>query len=300
MRYRMIRTENLTKYYRNRLGVKDLTLEVEPGEIFGFLGPTGAGKTTTILLLLDMIHSSSGRAWIMGKDSHQHSLEIRQQVGYLPAQYNLFEKLSAGEMLRYLLALRREPNWNRARQLAEEFALDLARPVAALSAAEKQKIGLVQAFVHHPELLILDEPTRSLEPAAQQTFYRLVAQARADGRTVFFSSNSLIEMERICDRVAVIYRGNLVAVERGVQLRSRALRKIEMRFAGPVSAEAFRCLPNLKDLQVGDNSLSCTLSGDPDVLIKTASQFRVVDIVSQIPSLEEVFGNYYGVGGYAG
>lgn len=300
MRYRMIRTENLTKYYRHRLGIKDLTLEVEPGEVFGLLGPTGAGKTTTILLLLDMIHPSSGRAWIMGKDSHQHSLEIRQQVGYLPAQYNLFGKLSAGEMLRYLLALRREPNWNRARQLAEEFALDLARPVAALSAAEKQKIGLVQAFVHRPDLLILDEPTCALEPAAQQTFYRLVAQARADGRTVFLSSSSLVEMERICDRVAVIYRGCLVAVERGVQLRSRALRKIEMRFAGPVSAEAFRCLPNLKDLRVGENSLSCTLSGDPDVLIKTASQFRVVDIISQIPSLEEVFGSYYGVGGYAG
>lgn len=299
MRYRVIRTENLTKYYGQRLGVKDLTLEVEPGEIFGFLGPNGAGKTTTILLLLDFIRPTSGRAWVMGKDSRRNSLAIRQQVGYLPADYALFERLSAGEMLRYFSTLRRATDHERVRQLAEAFALDLGQPAAALNPVEKQKIGLVQAFMHRPELLILDEPTRLLDAAATQTLYRLVAEARAEGRTVFLSSSSLIEMERICDRVAVIYRGRLVAVERGVQLRARALRKIEMRFAGPVAAEAFNRLPNLKDVRVGENSLSCTLSGDPDVLIKTASQFRVVDIISQTPTLEEVFGNYYGVESYA-
>lgn len=299
MRYMVIRTEQLTRTFGRTCAIDNLTMEVEPGEVYGLLGLPGAGKTTLIRLLLDMIRPTSGRAVVLFLDSHRHSLEIRKQVGYIPSRLVLDPGLTAGEMLSFLASLRGGAVIERARALAADFALDLTAKISDLPAGEQQKIGLVQAFMHDPELLILDEPARGLDAAARAVFYRLVAEARNGGRSVFFSSSSLGEVERICDRVGVLNAGKLVAVERAVQLRLRALRKIEMRFACPVTLEAFAHLPNVQDLCLEENLLRCTVQGDPDALIKLASQYRVTDFISQQPSLEEAFRAYYGVGSYA-
>lgn len=295
MLYMVIRTEQLTRLYGQKAGIIDLTLEVEPGEIFGLLGPGKAGKTTTVQVLMDFIRPTSGRALILGMDSHRQSIDIRRRTGYLPAHFTLNPAQTGEQFLRSLARLRGSVDWELVTQLADRLKTPLDEPAGRLSASDQRKLGLVQAFMHRPELLVLDEPTTGLDTEAQQAFFSLVSAARAEGQTIFFTSESIGEMERICDRAAVIHKGRLIAVERGVQLRARALRRIEMRFAGPVSAEIFSGLPNLQDLHLMDNQVSCTVRGDPDQLIKIASQYRVMDFISQTPSLEEVFSTYYGV-----
>ncbi|MEA4908739.1 MAG: ABC transporter ATP-binding protein [Chloroflexi bacterium] len=299
MRYRVIRTENLTKRYRNQFAVKDLTLEVEPGEVYGLLGASGAGKTTALLMLMDYIRPTDGRAYVFNLDSHRNSLQIRKQVGFLPERFSFFPHLNGEEMLAYLGRLRGQVDWPYAHQLAERLDLDLARPVLHMNGEERCKLGLVQAFMHRPELVLLDEPACQLSPEARKAFYCLVGNVRQEGRSVFVATHSLGEVERICDRVAVLHEGQLLAVERAIQLRSRALRRVEMRFAGPVSAEAFAGLTNLQDLRLEENALFCTVRGDPKPLLNTASQYRMVDYVCQTPSLEELVGKYYGAGSYA-
>lgn len=304
MFYMVIRTENLTKQYGHHIGVQNLTLEVEPGEVYGLLGAYGAGKTTAVRMLLDFVRPSSGRALVLGQEVRKHSLAIRRQVGFLPASFS-FDPRSTGEAsLRYLAGLRAaggasDISWAYVRELSQRLGVDLQAKMADLSTADRQKIGLVQAFMHRPELFIFDEPTRGLDADAQRVFFQMVAEVRAEGRTVFLATGSLNEAERACDRVAVIHCGNLVTVERAVRLRGRAMRKIEMRFATPVSAEIFSGLSNVENVRMQDNWMSCIVRGDPDALIKLASQYRVIDFISQQPTLEEAFKNYYGVSGYA-
>lgn len=296
MRYMVIRTENLSKFFGRRAAVRNLTLDVEPGEIFGLLGPAGAGKTTTLRMLLDYIRPTSGHALISELDCHRYSLAIRRKIGYLPAEFSANLNRTGRELLAYFSRLRRGIDPEYIYHLAQQLDVDLETPFGLLNPAGRRKIGIIQAFMHRPELIILDEPTRSLDTNSCDAFYHLVNIARADGRTIFFTSSSLNEMERLCDRVGIIHHGKLVAVERGVHLRSRALRRVEMRFASPVTADVFRNLPNLQNLRLEDNTLVCTIYGNPDPLIKAASQFQVTDFISQTPSLEEVFHQYYGVG----
>jgi ABC-2 type transport system ATP-binding protein len=299
MRYLMIRTEDLTKYFGQRLAVKDLSLEVEPGEVFGLLGLKDAGKTTTIRLLLDFIRASEGRALVMGLDSHRNSLAVRRRVGYLPAENPIYEHFSGERFLRYLARLRGQADWAYTQELAGRLGVDLSRPIRALDRSDRRKIGLVQAFMHRPELVILDEPGQDLDPQSHQALHDLLTETRSDGRSVMLASESLQMMERVCDRVGVLHCGQMVAVERGVHLRARALRQVEMRFAAPISADAFAGLPNLENLRLHDNLLSCTVRGDPDALIKTASRYRVTDFISRSPSLEEVVHSYYGAASVA-
>ncbi len=289
MRYRIIRTEQLTKSFGRTAAVNGLTFEVEPGEIYGLLGAPGAGKTTTLQMLLDFIRPTTGRALVLNLDSRKNSLEIRRQTGYLPANFDLDVSLTVEETLRWLARLRRGVDWALAQALAADFHLPLNQKVGALSAADRRKIGLVQAFMHRPDLVILDEPLRGLDLDAQQVFYQLAAAARSDGRSVFFATSAVNEVERICDRAAVLQRGEIIAIERGVHLRARALRRVEMRFAGPVPRDAFSSVPNLQELHMTDNIVSCVLRGDPDLLLKTASQFRVTDFVSQTLGVEDIF-----------
>jgi ABC-2 type transport system ATP-binding protein len=299
MRYAMIRTEDLSKVYRQRLGVKDITLEVEPGEIFGYLGPEGAGKTTTVRLLLDFIRPTSGHALILGMDHQQHSVKIRHQVGYLPGEFSLYNSLSGEKVLRYLSRLRGGVTWPYVLELVERFDLNITLKIKTMSASERCKLGLVQAFMHKPDLIILDDPTRGLDAAGKAVLYDLLFEARSEGRSIFIASSSLNEMERIADRVGVLYKGELLTIERGVQLRARAMRRVEMRFAAPVSIDIFSGLKNLENLRMYHQSMSCIVRGDPDSLIKAASQCRVTDIISQALTLEEAFQNYYGVRGHA-
>ncbi len=300
MRYLVVRTEKLTKFFGRFRGVEDLTIGVEPGQVYGLLGPQGAGKSTLIRLLMDLMRPTRGHALIFGLDVHHQKAMVQRRVGYLPAEFGFGRSGTAGTLLQGLARLRCEQAWEMAQHLAQRLGLDLSIPAAKLDATQTQKLGLVQAFMHEPDLVILDEPTRFLDQDAQDVLFRWMGEARLQGRSVLFSSAVLCEMERVCDQVAVLHQGHLLAVERGVQLRSRALRRVEMRFSGPVSMDVFCGLPNLEQIWLEENKLRCLLHGDPDPLLKVASQFRVMDILSQQPTLEEVYRSYYGVGAYAG
>lgn len=299
MRYQVVRTENLTKFFGRTRGIEDFSIEIEPGEVFGLLGPEKSGKSTILRLLMNLINPSSGQALILGMDVARQKAVLQKRVGYLPENPSFPRMNTIRRLLETITKLTDAETLAYALSLAQRFGLNLERPSGWLNAAEKQRLGLVMAFMHRPDLVILDEPTRNLDAADQDVLYQLIAEARADGRSILYASKVLCEIERICDRAAVIYDGRLIAVERGVQLRARALRKIEMRFSGPVALDAFARLSNLEDLQVVGNKLRCILHGDPDSLLKIASQYRVMDIISQQPSLEEAYRCYYGVGACA-
>lgn len=296
MRYMVIRTEKLTKNFGRKPALQNLTLEVEPGEVFGVLGPKGAGKSTLLNILMNFIRPTSGIALVMGLDCQKQSLQIRRQVGYLPEIMSLPASLTGEQILDRFASLTGLIDEDFVADLANRFRIDLTRRAMDFTATEKRALGIIQAFMQRPELVLLDAPAVGLDLERQTQLYRLIAETRASGATVLIGSQSLTEMERISDRVAVLYQGNLVAVERGVTLRARALRKIEMRFAEPIHSDAFASLPNINDLVLEDNKLRCTLQGEPDALFKIASQFRLLDVISQQPSLDEVFNRYYGVG----
>ncbi|MHB0965956.1 MAG: ABC transporter ATP-binding protein [Chloroflexi bacterium] len=296
MRYMVIRTEKLTKNFGRKPALQNLTLEVEPGEVFGVLGPKGAGKSTLLNILMNFIRPTSGVALVMGLDCQKQSLQIRRQVGYLPEIMSLPASLTGEQILDRFASLTGLIDEDFVADLANRFRVDLTRRAMDFTAVEKRALGIIQAFMQRPELVLLDAPAVGLDLERQTQLYRLIAETRASGATVLIGSQSLTEMERISDRVAVLYQGNLVAVERGVTLRARALRKIEMRFAEPIHSDAFASLPNVNDLVLEDNKLRCTLQGEPDALFKIASQFRLLDVISQQPSLDEVFTRYYGVG----
>lgn len=296
MRYMVIRTEKLTKNFGRKPALQNLTLEVEPGEVFGVLGPKGAGKSTLLNILMNFIRPTGGIALVMGLDCQKQSLQIRRQVGYLPEIMSLPASLTGEQILDRFASLTGLIDEDFVADLANRFRIDLTRRAMDFTAVEKRALGIIQAFMQRPELVLLDAPAVGLDLERQTQLYRLIAETRASGATVLIGSQSLTEMERISDRVAVLYQGNLVAVERGVTLRARALRKIEMRFAEPIHSDAFASLPNVNDLVLEDNKLRCTLQGEPDALFKIASQFRLLDVISQQPSLDEVFSRYYGVG----
>ncbi len=289
----VVHIEELTKYYGKRRGIIDVNLDVRPGEVFGYLGPNGAGKTTTIRTLLGLLRPSSGSAAVLGYDIVRHSLEIRRSIGYLPGELTTYETMTGADYLRYLGHLRGGVDWAFVEQLAGRLNCELSPRIRALSHGNRQKLGLIQAFMGRPELLILDEPTIGLDPLMQQEFYHLLAEVRKDGRTVFLSSHIMPEVERVCDRVAIIREGSVVTVENVATLKSRALRRLEIHFAEPVSAERFSGIDGVRDVTVQDSILSCTVVGELDALVKAAAQLHVVNVVSQEPSLEEIFLTYY-------
>ena len=293
----VLRMEGLTKSYGRHRGVISLDLGIRHGEVFGYLGPNGAGKTTTIRTLLDFIRPTRGHASIFGLDTHRDSLAIHKRVGYLPGELVLYENMTGAEVLRYLGHLRGGVSWNRVEELAKRLDSDLARPVKTLSHGNRQKIGLIAAFMHQPELLMLDEPTLGLDPLVQQAFYQLLLEARAEGRTVFLSSHILPEVERVCDRVGIIREGEIIAVEDVAALKARALRRLEIHFAQPVPPDAFASITGVRDLTVENSILRCTVMGSLDALVKAAAQFEVVNLISHEPTLEEIFLAYYGGGG---
>ena len=296
----IIRTERLTKRYGHARGIDDLDLEVRPGEVFGFLGPNGAGKTTTIRTLLDFIRPTSGRALLFGLDSRRDSLAIRRRIGYLPGELTLYDSLSGVELLTYFAHLRGLPSIDSGRRVAERLDCDLTREIKALSHGNRQKLGLVQALMGDPELVIFDEPTLGLDPLVQAVFFELVDELRAAGRTLFVSSHNLPEIQRICDRVGIIRQGRLLAVESVSELKRRALRRLELRFTEPVSAERFARVPGVRDLVVDGPNLSCVVTGSVDPILRAALELRVEDMISHEPSLEEIFLAFYGNGATGG
>ena len=287
-----ISTAGLTKFYGEHRGVIDVNLEIREGEVFGLLGPNGAGKTTCIRLFLDFIHPTSGSATIFGLDSRADSVRIRQDTGYLPGEFVTYEKLTVLDLLTFFANLR-GGNLGRAKTLADRFNLDLSRKIGELSRGNRQKVGLVQAFMSDPRLLILDEPTSALDPLLQQEFHRLVLEEAAAGKTLFISSHMLSEVEIICDRVGIIREGSLVTVEEVSALRERALTRVEIEFNDPVSPADFEALEGVTDVVVSDHRLTCSVTGSVDSLIKAAARHTVNRIESAQPGLEEVFLAYY-------
>ena len=290
----VIETQGLTKRYGASRGIEDVTLSVEAGEVFGFLGPNGAGKTTTIRTLLDLLHPSGGSARIFGLDSRRDSVAIRARLGNLPGDFGFGPATSGREMVALLARLRGVDGLGRAEQLASRFRADLDRPLGELSRGNRQKIGLISAAFHEPELLILDEPTGGLDPLMQEEFLALVAEERERGRTVFLSSHELDEVQRVCDRVAIVRGGRLIATERIDDLLGRARRRVSVELAEPADLSAeLRALPGVDDVTADGRRLSLTVAGDVDPLLKALAAHHVTDLEVSRPSLEEVFLGYY-------
>jgi beta-exotoxin I transport system ATP-binding protein len=287
-------TEHLTKSYGASRGIIDVSMTIEAGEVFGFLGPNGAGKTTTIRTLLDFIRPTSGRAAVLGMGTRASSVEIHRAVGYLPGEFAPYEHLTGREYLSFFAALRGGVDQGLVDTLADRLQSDLSAKIASLSHGNKQKLGLIQAFMHRPTLLILDEPTQGLDPIMQQRFQSLVLDARAAGQTVFLSSHDLQEVERVCDRVGIIREGRLITVEDVGSLKARAVRMLEFHFTSPVPADAFTGLPDVHDVEVHGDVMRCTVAGAMDPVVKAAARFEVVDLTSHEPSLEDIFLTFYG------
>jgi ABC-2 type transport system ATP-binding protein len=288
-----IEAEGLTKFYGRHRGIEDVTFAVTPGEVFGFLGPNGAGKTTTIRALLDLHHPTGGSARIFGLDSRRDSVAIRARLGNLPGDFGFGRQGSGLAALRLLARLRGVDGIGRAEALAERFHADLERPLGQLSRGNRQKIGLILATFHEPELLIFDEPTSGLDPLMQEEFLALVAEERERGCTVFVSSHDLDEVQRICDRVGMVREGRLIAVERMVDLLGKARRKVSVRLSEPSSLDDLRALPGVSELTVADGHTSFEVAGDFDRVLKALAAHHVTDIEAVHPSLEEVFLGYY-------
>jgi ABC-2 type transport system ATP-binding protein len=290
----VIRTEQLTKSYGSHRGIADVDLEVNEGEVFGFLGPNGAGKTTTIRILLDLIRPTSGRAVVFGVESTDDPVGIHRRIGYLPGEFGLYDKLTGGETIEYFANLRGGVDPAYVRSLVERLDLDPSRRFREYSKGNKQKVGLVVALQHRPELLILDEPTSGLDPLVQETFFDLVREARAEGRTVFLSSHVLSEVDRTCDRVAIIREGRLVRVGALDALRDLSHHDVVLRFATPVTAAGFEALPGVSALVVDGDIVRMRVSGPIGPVVREASRFDLLDVESREPSLEETFLAAYG------
>ena len=235
----------LSKDYGSGRGLFGLDLEVRQGEVFGFLGPNGAGKSTTLRLLLDLIKPTAGSAQVLGLDSIRDSVEVRRRVGFLPGDLALYPKLTGGVVLEYFAQLRGGVDGHVRDALVERFDAVLDRPIRQLSTGNRQKLGLVQAFMHEPELLILDEPISGLDPLVQQSFHSLLGEVRAQGRTVLLSSHTLSEVERVTDRLAILRDGQLVVVDSVENLRRVAVQRLEIEFAAAVDTSEFRALPGV-------------------------------------------------------
>jgi ABC-2 type transport system ATP-binding protein len=292
----VIDTVKLTKYYGNQLGIEDVDLEVKRGEVFGYLGPNGAGKTTTIRMLLDFIRPTRGSATVFGLDIRQSSVDIHRRVGYLNGELALYNNMTGEDLLKYLGNLRGSLDWKYVRELATRFQCDLPRRIQGLSMGNKQKLGLLQAFMHKPELLILDEPTNGLDPLMQHEFYDLLTETKKEGRTIFLSSHILPEVEKVCDRVGIIRQGKLVTVETIETLKSHSVRQLEIHFARAIPKEKFSNVQGIRDILVQDKLLTCNVVGSLDALVKAAAQFEVINIISHEPSLEDIFMTYYNEG----
>jgi ABC-2 type transport system ATP-binding protein len=285
----VIETDRLTKYYGEHRGIIDVDLAVEQGETFGFLGPNGAGKTTMIRLLLDLIRPTSGRALVFGIESTVDPVAIHRRIGYLPGEFALFDRLTGGQTVDYYGHLRGGVDRRWQTELIERLDLDPTRRYREYSKGNKQKVGLVIALQHRPELLILDEPTAGLDPLVQQTFFQTVHEAVQDGATVFLSSHILDEVERTCQRVAIVRDGRLVKVDAVDTLRDLAHHQVDLRFPGPVPLADFREIPGATDV-VGDGGrVHLRMAGDLGPLVAVAARHHVVDLASREPTLEETF-----------
>ena len=287
----VIETTNLSKYYGKARGIVDVSLQVEEGEIFGFIGPNGAGKSTTIRLLLALIYPSGGSAKVFGKDVIQHGPEIRQEIGYLPSEVFYYEKMKVLDLLNYSASFYKKDCSQRIVELADLMELDLKRRIDDLSYGNKKKVGIVQGLLHSPKLIILDEPTAGLDPLMQQRFFDLIHEENQNGATVFFSSHILSEVQRLCNRVAIIREGEIITTEDIKTLRRNNYKKV-MITAEAINESKFT-LDGITNLEKVDGELSFFFRGDINQVTSLISAQPVTDVLIEEPTLEEIFMHYY-------
>lgn len=293
----IIHTENLTVYYGKRRGIAEVDLDVVAGEVFGFLGPNGAGKTTTLRVLLDVIRPTIGRATIFGLDTQQNGVAIRQRVGYVPGELAFPEMMKGREYLNMINSVRTtKADAEYRRQLCSRFDLDISRRIRAYSRGNKQKLALVAAFMHQPDLLILDEPTGGLDPLIQQQVIETVREAKNDGRTVFFSSHILPEVQAVCDRVGIIREGKLSAIENVQSLLERQFHRLQLRLMEPIPDGYFDAISGVVLLDSAENLHRFEVHENLPEFMYMVSKLGIEDMVTQGVSLEDVFLTYYGKG----
>lgn len=292
-----ITVQGLTKFYGSDRGIEDVDLTVSRGEVFGFLGPNGAGKSTTIRLLLDLIRPTRGTALVLGEPAGH--VATRRRIGYLPGDLALYRDLTGAQVIEHLAALRGPGGGVDATTLQERFELDTSRKVSQYSSGNRQKLGIVQAFMHRPDLLLLDEPTSGLDPLMQREFHVLVEETRSRGSTLFVSSHVLPEVERLADRVGIIRQGRLVAIKTIDELKAEARRTLTITFGVPVTTAAFLDVPGVQSAATNgaDTILDIEIAGSMDAVIKAAAAYEVVSVVSHEADLESVFLTYYGEDG---
>jgi len=288
----IIATESLARYYGKRVGIEDVSLDIPEGALYGFLGPNGAGKTTTIRVLLGFLRASRGRATVFGLDCWRATDRVKADVGYLPGDLRLYPWMTGTDALRIVGSVRGREMEAEGRRLAEQFDLDLGVRARTMSRGMRQKLGLILAMAHRPRLLILDEPSSGLDPLMQESLRRHLREAAASGRTVFFSSHTLSEVERLCDRIAILREGRVVVEARLEELRRRARRHVEIRWGTSEQADG-PAPPFLRIRERRDHGWTCTLGGPVSELLSWAAGRPVEDLTIGRPDLEELFRSYY-------
>jgi len=288
---KIIETTNLTKFYGNNRGIKDVSLSIEKGEIFGFIGPNGAGKSTTIRLLLSLIYPTSGQATIFGKDCFKYGHEIRNDIGYLPSEVFYYDKMRVKDLLKYSASFYKGDHSKRIKELSDIMELDLNRKIDELSYGNKKKVGIVQGLLHQPQLIILDEPTSGLDPLMQQKFFDIILEENKKGATIFFSSHILGEVQKLCNRVAIIRDGSIIKIEDIKTLRNNNYKKVVVKTKNrDIKEFLIEGVSNIKKL---DLEISFFYKGNINNLLSLITKKQIDDVFIEEPTLEEIFMHYY-------
>ncbi len=288
-----IATHGLTKRYGDLAALDDLDLDVHVGEVFGFLGPNGSGKSTMIKCLLDLIRPTAGRAEVLGYDAQREARAVRHRVGFLPGDLALYPNMTGRQVIDYLANLRGGVEPQAIHLLAERFAADLSKKTSEYSSGNRQKLGLIQAFVHRPDLVILDEPSTGLDPLVQQELHDVILETANEGRTVFLSSHTLSEVDRVAQRVGIIRSGRLVEVARIDELKAKAIRRVDIEFAAPVEAHRFQTLDRVRTAEASGNHVMVTFEGSIAGVLTVATEYEVINLQSHDADLEDIFLGYY-------
>ena len=284
-----VELKQLTKMYGQAVGVQDVSFSINPGEVLGFLGPNGAGKTTTMRVLTGLIAATSGTSKVLGFDSIKRDPKMLARIGYLPGALSLYKNMTAWEYLDFVAKIRREHYHRPIRDLAQRFELNLNKHIHDLSHGNRQKVGVIQAFMHSPDVLFLDEPTSGLDPLAQKEFETLLNEVKARGAAVLLSSHIMTDVEHLADRVAIINLGRLVLMDEVSKLKQRTRRKIELSFKKPMSSDLFSGIDGVRQVESIANRVVCSVEGAETKLLARAVELDVESVLTYESSLEDIF-----------